>query len=66
MKQLEKVMTFFAIAIRTSYCHNEELCDCPLFLLEATTPSKSRDEIFVRREGCDTHSVTVATTELEQ
>jgi hypothetical protein len=33
------------------FCHSEELCDCSLFLLEATTPSKSQDEIFVRGEG---------------
>jgi hypothetical protein len=30
--------------------------------VRAATPSKSRDEIFVRGEGCDTPSVTVAAT----
>jgi hypothetical protein len=64
-KQLGKVRTFFILAIQTSYCHSEELSDCLLFLLEATTPSKSRDKIFVRGEGCDTHNVTVAATVLE-
>jgi hypothetical protein len=30
--------------------------------VRAATPSKSRDEISVRGEGCDTPSVTVAAT----
>jgi hypothetical protein len=30
--------------------------------VRAATPSKSRDEIFVRGEGCDTPSVTVVAT----
>jgi hypothetical protein len=30
--------------------------------VRAATPSKSQDEIFVRGEGCDTPSVTVAAT----
>jgi hypothetical protein len=30
--------------------------------VRAATPSNSRGEIFVRGEGCDTPSVTVATT----
>jgi hypothetical protein len=34
-------------------------CSC-----RAATPSKSRVEIFVRGEGCDTPGVTVATTVL--
>jgi hypothetical protein len=33
--------------------------------VRAATPSKSRDEISVRGEGCDTPSVTVAATMLE-
>jgi hypothetical protein len=33
--------------------------------VRAATPFKSRDEISVRVEGCDTPSVTVATTVLE-
>jgi hypothetical protein len=33
--------------------------------VRAGTPSKSRDEISVRGEGCDTPSVTVAATMLE-
>jgi hypothetical protein len=32
----------------------------------AATPSQSRDEVSVRGEGCDTPSVTVAATVLEQ
>jgi hypothetical protein len=53
-KQLEKMRTFFVLAIQTLYCHSEGLSGYSLFLLEATTPSKSRDEISVRGEGCDT------------
>jgi hypothetical protein len=34
--------------------------------VRAATPSKSRDEISVKVEGCDTPSVTVAGTMLEQ
>jgi hypothetical protein len=34
--------------------------------VRAATPSKSRDEISVRGEGCDTPSVTVAATVLER
>jgi hypothetical protein len=30
--------------------------------VRAITPSKSQDEISVRGEGCDTPSLTVATT----
>jgi hypothetical protein len=30
--------------------------------VRVATPSKSRDEISVRRESCDTPSVTVAAT----
>jgi hypothetical protein len=61
-KQLRKARTFFVLAIQTSYCHREEMCDCSLFPLEATTPSKSQDEISIRGKGCDTPSVTVVTT----
>jgi hypothetical protein len=50
-KQLGKVRIFFISTIRTSYYHSEELSDCLLFLLEATTPSKSQDEISVRGGG---------------
>jgi hypothetical protein len=64
-KQPEKARTFFVLAIRTSYCHSEKLSDSSLFLLEATTPSKSQDEISVRGKRCDTPSVTVAVTVLE-
>jgi hypothetical protein len=31
-KQVRKVRTFFALAIRTSCCHSEEICNCSLFL----------------------------------
>jgi hypothetical protein len=34
--------------------------------VRAATPSKSQDKISVRGEGCDTPSVTVAATVLEQ
>jgi hypothetical protein len=64
-KQLGKMRTFFVLAIRTSYCHSEGLSGCSLCLLEATTPSKSQDEISVRGEDCDTPGVTVAATMLE-
>jgi hypothetical protein len=39
-----------------------------LFVVPVRTilPFKSRDEISVRGEGCDTPSVTVAATVLEQ
>jgi hypothetical protein len=47
-KQHGKARTFFILAIWTSYCHSEEQSDCSLFLLEATTSSKSRDKISVR------------------
>jgi hypothetical protein len=30
--------------------------------VRTATPSKSRDEIFVRGEGSDTPSITIATT----
>jgi hypothetical protein len=30
--------------------------------IRASTPSKSRDEISVRGEGCDTPSVTIVAT----
>jgi hypothetical protein len=36
------------------------------FPVRTTTPSKSRVEISVRREGYDTPSVTVATTTFKQ
>jgi hypothetical protein len=65
-KQYGKARTFFIIAFRTSGCHSEELCDCSLYLLEATTPSKSRDEISIREEGYDTPSVTVVVIVHEQ
>jgi hypothetical protein len=35
-------------------------------LVRAAAPSKPRDEISVREEGCDTPSVTVATTMFKQ
>jgi peptide deformylase len=57
---------FFVLVIQTSCCHSEEMCDCSLFLLRAATPSNSRGEIFIRGEGCDTPSVTVATTVFKQ
>jgi hypothetical protein len=34
--------------------------------IRPATPSKSRDEISVRGEGCDTPSVTVAAIVLKQ
>jgi hypothetical protein len=34
--------------------------------VRTATPSKSQDEISVRGEGCDTPSVTIAATVLEQ
>jgi hypothetical protein len=34
--------------------------------VRTTTPSKSRDEISVRGEGCDTPNVTVASTVFKQ
>jgi hypothetical protein len=61
-KQHGKARIFFVLTVQTSCCHSEELCDCSLFLLKVTTPSKSRDEISVMGEGCDTPSVTVAAT----
>jgi hypothetical protein len=33
-KQLQKVRTFFILAIQISCCHTEEMCDRSLFLLE--------------------------------
>jgi hypothetical protein len=35
-------------------------------LVRAATPFKSRDEISIRGEGCDTPSVTVVATMPEQ
>jgi hypothetical protein len=42
--------------------------DVRLFAVPVRTvfPSKSRDEISVRGEGCDTPSVTIVVTVLEQ
>jgi hypothetical protein len=34
-KQLEKVRTFFILAIQTSCCHSEEMCNYLPFLLES-------------------------------
>jgi hypothetical protein len=34
-KQLGKARTFFVLAIQTSCCHSEEMCDYSLFLLES-------------------------------
>jgi hypothetical protein len=34
--------------------------------VRTATPSKSRDEISVRGEGCDTPSTTIAATVAEQ
>jgi hypothetical protein len=59
-KQLGKVRTSSILAIQASSCHREELCNYFTVSVRATAPSKSRNEISVRGEGCDTSSVTVA------
>jgi hypothetical protein len=58
-----KERTFFILVIRTSYHRSEETCDCSLFLLEPFSHFVNVGSRFLLRgAGCDTPSVTVATT----
>jgi hypothetical protein len=52
-KQLGKVRTFLILAIQASCYRSEGMCDCSL---------PHRVEISVRGEGCDTPSITIAST----
>jgi hypothetical protein len=60
-KQLGRVKTSSIRVTRNLHCRSEGTCDCWLFLL-GPSPSKSQVEIYCWRQGCDTPSITVATT----
>jgi hypothetical protein len=53
-------MTFFILAIRTSYCHSEGMCDYSLFLLEPLLLPNLGLRFLLGGEDCDTPSVTIA------
>jgi hypothetical protein len=60
-KQLGRVKTSSTRATQILHCRSEGTCDCSLSLL-GHSPSKSQVKIYCRGQGCDTPSVTIATS----
>jgi hypothetical protein len=65
-KQPGKARTFFVLAIQTLCYHSEENVQLFAGPVRTATPSKSQGEISVRREDCDTPSVTLVATMFKQ